>query len=96
MLQEMLGEDVEGTYKSLLIIMLRTFEASQQIKTGEGSREMKRGERGVLWVSSLNQFMQEADRACWAAVHGVAQSRTRPKRLSSSSSRHVSMGDTCQ
>lgn len=43
MLQEMLGEDVEGTCKSLLIIMLRTFEACQQIKTGEGSKGDEKG-----------------------------------------------------
>lgn len=39
----MLGEYVEGTYKSLLIIMLRTFEASQQIKTGKGSKGDEKG-----------------------------------------------------
>lgn len=49
MLQEMVGEDVEGTYKSLLIIMLRTFEASQQIKTREGSKGDEEGwQRGPL------------------------------------------------
>ena len=31
--------------------------------------------------------------ASWAAVYGVAQSRTRPKRLSSSSSDAIVMGD---
>ena len=33
--------------------------------------------------------------AWWAAVYGVAQSRTRPKRLSSSSSKHILQVGIC-
>ena len=35
-------------------------------------------------------------RAWWAAVYGVAQSRTRLKRLSSSSSRYLKKVDSCR
>lgn len=51
------GESVEGSCKSLLIIMPRTSEATQQIWAGE----RKRDGRGVLWVSMPSWFMQEED-----------------------------------
>lgn len=46
---------MEGSYKSLLIVMPRTSEATQQIWAGE----RKRDGRGVLWVSVPSWFMQE-------------------------------------
>ena len=50
---------------------------------------------GYDWVTSLSLFTfmhwrrKVKSESWWAAVYGVAQSRTRLKRLSSSSSRHV-------
>ena len=49
MLKDMVKESVEGSYKSLLIIMPRTSEATQQIQAGEGGRGGgEGGQRGPL------------------------------------------------
>ena len=49
----------------------------------------------IPWTEKLGRLQSMDEGAWWAAVYGVAQSRTRLKRLSSSSSIKLIQGSGC-